>query len=235
MAPPLDRILPVARRLLTLPDGETRSESWLCEHSERVMRAARMIAKLPEVAAREPDVTAVQVAGLFHDAGWAVQVRQGRLDRWQILSRPTNDIQRELGASLLKDEVAHMLPAETARRAIEAVRQCNDRHSDLIEAQVLAEAENLDDIGVMYLLRQFRQYQAEGRPLEQLLASWQRQHEYRFWEARVADSFRFDLTRDLARARLKAVAQFMGVLGIEQTAGDLEAVLLEAGVEVTSV
>ena len=128
-----------------------------------------------------------------------------------------------------------MLPTETARRAVEAVRQCNDRHSDLIEAQVLAEAENLDDIGVMYLLRQFRQYQAEGRPLEQLLAAWKRQNEYRFWEARVADSFRFDLTRDLARTRLKAVAQFMGVLGTEQAAGDLQAVLLKAGVEETSL
>jgi hypothetical protein len=231
VAQPLDRVIPIARKLLTLRDEEGHDDLWLWEHSERVMRLAQTIARLPEVSSGEPNELAVAVAGLFHDAGWAVQAKQKRSLARQILSRPTNDIQRELGAALLQDEAAQMLPVDAAHRAVEAVRECNNRYSTLIEAQILAEAENLDDVGVMNMLRQFRQYQAEGRPLTQLCDGWKRQQEYSYWEARVNDCFRFEMTRSLARERLKAVEHFILALGREQSVSDLEQVLREAGVE----
>jgi hypothetical protein len=158
------------------------------------------------------DRAALAVAALFHDAGWVLEYHQGRCERGQLLTRPTNDLQRELGAAMLLEEAGPLLPAPIARLAADAIRQCNDRRTRLLEAILLAEAEALDEVGVIYVLRQFRQYQAEGRPLQQLADTWRRQQEYHYWDVRLNHSFRFETTRELARQRLAAVDAFMAAL-----------------------
>lgn len=229
-----DRVLAVARQTLTLTDDAGRGDLWLWEHSERVMRLARAFAKLPEFARARLDGDALAAACLFHDAGWAAQFRQGRFDRWQVLSRPTNDVQRELGAGLLQEQCGHLLPAEAVRRAVQAIRECNDRNSALPEAQLLVEAENLDDIGTLYVLRQFRQYQAEGRPLEQLITSWARQKEYNYWDARVNDLLRTESARQLARQRLASVDQFIQALARDHAGADAAALVASSAAPVAA-
>ncbi len=230
----LKPVVAVAKDLLTLPGDGPSNDLWLWEHAERVMRLAQMLALLPEVREigdDQPDETAVAVAALFADAGWAVQARRGEVNRWQVLSRPTNDIQRELGVGALQDHAAQLLPAKTVEIATQAIRECNDRYTRLPAARALSEAENLDEIGVMYVLRQFRQYQAGGRPLGQLVLSWRRQLEYRFWEARINDCLRWEATRHIARERLKAVEQFMSALARDRAATDVHRVLQDAGID----
>jgi HD superfamily phosphodiesterase len=217
----IERLIPLARDLLTLPMGEAHRDAWLWEHAERVMRLTQQIAALPELATNNADLSALAAAALFHDAGWVLEVQQGRCERWQVLTRPTNDIQRELGAAMLLEEAGPLLGAGIARTASEAIRLCNDRKTAMLEARILAEAEALDEIGMLYVLRQFRQYQAEGRPLQQLVDSWLRQKEYRYWDVRLSDGFRYDTTRDLARQRLVAVDAFMTALASDLHGADV--------------
>lgn len=224
-----------ARETLIVRDASTASDLWLWEHSERVANLAQMLMLLPEIGAERPDATAVTVAALFHDAGWAVQQRQGRIGRWQVLSRPTSDLQRELGAGELRRQLMGLLSSETIETAAEAIRQCNDRYTSLTEAQIVAEAENLDEIGLTYVLRLFRQYQAEGRPLEQLMINWSRQLEYHYWEARINDCLRFETTRRLARARLQGVEQFMSTLASDREGSDLRRALREMGIDTSGL
>jgi hypothetical protein len=209
---PIERVSPLAKQLLALPMGDTRQDLWLWEHSERVMHLAQMLAGMPEVGAHVADPTALAAAALFHDAGWVLEYHQGRFERWQLLTRPTNDLQRELGAAMLLEEAGPLLAGPTARLAADAIRQCNNRKTSLLEARLLAEAEALDEVGVTYVLRQFRQYQAEGRPLQQLADTWRRQQEYHYWEVRLNHSFSYETTRELARQRLAAVDAFMKAL-----------------------
>ncbi|MCK4342338.1 MAG: HD domain-containing protein [Phycisphaerae bacterium] len=225
----IERLVPLAKQLLAVAIDETTSDLWLWEHSERVMRLTRMIAAVPDVGGQSADLTALAAAALFHDAGWTVEFQQGKWKRWQLLGRPTNDIQRELGAALLQEEAGPLLPGPTARLAGDAIRQCNNRDTQLLEAHILAEAEALDEVGTVYLLRQFRQYQAEGRPLQQLVDSWQRQKEYRYWELRLNDGFRYDVTRELARRRLEAVEAFMTALQRDLHGGDVRQILSDLG------
>jgi HD superfamily phosphodiesterase len=208
----IERVLPLAKRLLTIEVDESHHDLWLWEHAERVMHLTDSIARLPEVGGETADRTALAAAALFHDAGWIVEFEQGRWQRWQLLTRPTNEIQRELGAAMLQEEVEHLLPGATVRLATDAIRHCNDRHTELLEARILAEAEALDEIGVLYVLRQFRLYQGEGHPIEQLLNTWQRQREYQYWDVRLNDGFRYEATRTLARERLESMDAFMGGL-----------------------
>jgi len=220
----IDRVLPLARQLLTLPLGDARQDLWLWEHTERVLRLAALIARLPEVNGTA-DSEALAAAALFHDAGWVLEFHQGRFERWQLLTRPTNDLQRELGAAMLLEEAGPLLSAATARLASEAIRRCNDRKTRLLEARILAEAEALDEFGITYALRQFRQYQAEGRTLQQLVETWNRQQEYHYWEMRLGSGFHYEMTRALARDRLSAVEAFMHALASDLRGRDLERVL----------
>lgn len=227
---PFDSVTSQARDLLTLRDGAV-ADPWLWEHSERVLRLARLLSKAPEAAEDPPDETVVALAALFHDAGWAVQVREGQITRWQILSRPTNELQRELGAGQLQEIAGGVLPDQQVEMAADAIRQCNDRYTSLSAARVLAEATSLDEIGLAYVLRHLRQYQAEGRSVDQLLAGWKRQLEYDFWEARINDCLAFDISRGIARTRLESVRAFMAALERDRGAVDLIDGLRALGVE----
>jgi hypothetical protein len=229
-----DAVIAKARECLTLRGNTGAPDLWLLEHSQRVMELSRLLALLPEIGEDRPHRQAVMVAALFHDAGWAVQVQQGQVQVWQVVNRPTNDLQRELGAGLLLEACAKLLPEDTLELAAEAIRQCNDRYTALPEAQVLAEADNLDEIGLPYVLRQFRQSQFEGRPLEQLLINWARQLEYRYWDARINDCLRFETTRHLARRRLEAVEAFMATLARDREAGDVWRALKDAGIDTSA-
>lgn len=221
----VDRVLALARQLLAIEVDEGRHDLWLWEHADRVRQHAVSIARLPGVPAGSADLTAVEVAAVFHDAGWMVEHQQGRWDRWQLLSRPTNEIQRELAAAMLQEEISHLLPGTTVRRAADAIRACNNRNTDLIEARILAEAEALDEVGAVHVLRQFRLYQGDGRPITQLVDTWNRQKEYHYWEMRLADGFRYDATRELARQRLEQVDVFLQALQGNCVAADVRRLL----------
>lgn len=227
-----ERLAPLAKQLLTLPVDEGRVDLWLWEHSDRVMHLAQSIAALPEVHGASADRAVLVAAALFHDAGWAVEYQQGRIERWQILTRPTNDIQRELGAAMLQEEAGHLLSGQTVHLATEAIRLCNVRHADMLEARILAEAEALDEISVIYVFRQYRLYQFEGRTIQQLTDSWQRLKEYQYWDARLNDGFRFESTRALARKRLEAIDAFMQALRAGIRGDDVRQLLQITGVTV---
>lgn len=227
----MQRISALARSLLTPKTPDAAQDLFVWQHSERVMRLAGMIARLPDFADERVDRTGLAIAALFHDAGWVVQRGRERLDRAGLLARPTSDIQRELAAGLVREHLAGLTGSATLEIAVEAIRQCNDRGANLIEAKILAEAENLDEIGAMYLLKQIRQYEFDGRGVVELLQSRNRQREYGYWEARIRDCFRFEAVRRLAQARLNAVLGFISALGCEQNAEDLRGLIKALGAD----
>lgn len=230
-------VVDAAMQLLILPGVRQSHDLWLWEHTQRVMQLARLLALLPEareIGGDQPNQDAVSLAALFADAGWAVQVRRGELDHWAVLNRPTNDVQREIGVGVLQERAAGHLSSELVEIAARAIRECNDRYSKLPEARVLSEAENLDEIGIMYVLRQFRQFTADGHSLDQLVVNWGRYLEYRYWDARINDCLRWETTRHIARERLRAVEQFMEAFTRDRGAFDLQRSLVNLGVDTSS-
>ena len=219
-----------ARDLLVVRAETGISDSWLWEHTERVLALARMISVLPDFGEDKPDETVVTVAALYHDVGWAIQFREGLVQRWNLLSRPTSDAQREMAATALRESAGGLLDDSVLEAAAAAIRECNNRYTSLPEAQALAEAENLEEVGVTYLLRQLRHSHNNGRAIRQLIQGWSRQLEYKFWDARINDCLRFDTTRRLAHARLGDVGTFMKALARDCDGEDLRALLRERGI-----
>jgi hypothetical protein len=219
----LEQIRAVSRELLELRAPDGRSELWLWEHGWAIADLAHGLADAPEFSTQAFDRNATVVAGVFGLSGWAAQVNSGELKPWQVLARPTTGVQRETAATLMREHLQKLLAPEVLNAAVEAVRQSGDRYTDVAEARILAEAENVADMGVVSVLRQYRQYVAEGRPLSELLAKWQRLKEYQFWDARLNNSLRTETGRELAKKRLAAADQVLALVSVENNPTNLPA------------
>ncbi len=215
----LEAIWRQAKADLVIRGKKGEADPFLWEHSVRVARAAIMIAGLPETGVRPVDTTALTAAALYHDAGWVVQHREGLWHASEILSRATSDLQRELAAAFLEERIGGLLSARSRETAVMTVRRSGEREAGIPEAQVLAEATALDGIGMMAFWQTVRRCTCEGKGIRSVIETWKRQKEYHFWEARVADAFRFPCVRELACRRLQRFAQFMDELE-RQYAGD---------------
>lgn len=207
-----ERILAIAKTELVL-ETDTGREPWLWDRAQRVLRLSRVLADMIRPTQLERE--ALEVAALFHPSGWSEQFRAGQVMRSQLLARPTNDVQRELAASILQEKVAHLLPARVLRIACDAVRQSSAKDTQLPEAWILGDAIGLDEVGAIYVVQQVRNYAAEGRDLSQFIETWKRQQEYQYWDLRLQNGLRFDISRVLARRRLEAVHHFATALAAE--------------------
>jgi len=233
-----ESLVAAVRQLLIVPGVGQADDIWLWEHTQRVMQLARLLSLLPEareIGADQPSLDGTTLGALFADVGWAAQVRSGEINHWHVLSRPTNDIQRELAVRALKEHAGECMPTETVEIAAGAIRECNNRYARQVEARILSEAENLDEIGILYILRQNRQFQADGAPMDQLVVNWGRHLEYHYWDARINDCLRWETTRHIARERLRAVGQFMEALARDRGALDLQNALENMGVDTISI
>ncbi|UCG15210.1 MAG: HD domain-containing protein [Phycisphaerales bacterium] len=217
----LESIWQRARTDLTIDDGRGQRDTFLWEHSARVARAAVIIAEVPDISPRPLDTTALVAAALYHDAGWIVQCREGLVERSEILVRATCDLQRELAAAMLEERLGSSLPARSLDAAVVAVRRLNDRDVTLPEAHVLADSDNLDCIGALSFWQTVRRCSNDGKGMQAAIETWKRQKEYHFWEARIADAFRFEPVRELARERLSQFSEFMDALAWQHGGEDV--------------
>ncbi len=217
-----------ARADLILSSDRGEADLFLWEQSCRVAESARLIAGLPEVAAQVPDELASFIAGLYHAAGWAVRCRHGEVTRYDVLLSPISESIAEMGANLAEKSLGGIVPQDSLERAIRAVRFRIDRNVEFIEAKIVAEAENLEEFGLTPLWIAIRRGMLEGKGVSALLESWRRKQEYHFWPARLNDSFRFALVREMARERLASVERFMVDLAEQSSSGDLSRVIIGA-------
>lgn len=200
----------------------------LWEHSARVAKSARQIARLPEVRAATPDETAVVAAALYHDAGWIAKLQGGEIHRGEILSRLKSGVlreHREYGARMLEDALAELLPRDSLPRASEAIRSLKNSRTESIEGQVVAEADYLDELGVLSLWSSIRRGAVVGGGVEVVIDTWRRRKEYRFWEKHLKESFRFAPVRAVAEKRLEILEQFMDWLEEQHGGEDLRLAL----------
>ena len=210
-----------AALVITTEQGE--ADPFLWEHSARVTRSAQQIAKLPSVQGRQPDEAAIVAAALFQDAAWTARVRDDDVDRLEVLLTPCSAADREQAVVIMQRSLADVMPAESLARATRAILTLNDPEIESIEGQVVHEAASLDEFGVLSLWSMIRRAAFEGKGVEAVLDKWHRYKEYRFWSARLNESFRFAPVREMARQRLVELERLMDVLEKHHHGHDIEA------------
>ncbi|MGD2109927.1 MAG: HD domain-containing protein [Phycisphaerae bacterium] len=211
-----------ARTDLVIPTERGTADVFLWEHSVRVARYAGWIARLPEVETSSPDEMAVLAAALYHDAGWVVRLREEEIRHEEVFLRPQSESQIDQAARMLEQSLGKLLPHDSLARALRAIRAPKDRGSDSIEWHVVSDAENLDEFGIISVWLMVRRSVWEGKGIQAAIDTWRRKSEYRFWEARLQDSFQFAAVRELAEKRLAGFDRFMQDLANQHEGGDLE-------------
>jgi len=217
----LDLIWDHARADLNVRTDRGEQDVFLWEHSERVARTAQRIAHLPDLSAHHPDEAAVLAAALYHDSGWITLLEEGRVTRLDIGTKPRFDNHRELGALRMEKRFVDILPPETLKRASTAIQTIHDRDIPLIEGQIVTEAENLNEVGMLSLWPIISRGKLDGKGIQSVIDTWRRQKEYHFWTARINDSFRFQAVKELARQRLTQFDRLMEELEEQHDCLDL--------------
>jgi len=217
----LESVWKRARADLVMTTATGDPDLFLWEHSVRVAQYAQRIVKLAVVSSLRPDEAAVLAAALYHDAGWAARWRERDIERIEVLLGPPSEALCEEGAALLEQSLAGLLPPDSIARASVAVRTRQDRTADSVEAHVLAEAENLQEFGVLSLWPTIRRGAVDGKGVQAVLDTWKRKKEYQFWTARLNDSFRFEPIRELAKERLRKFERLMKELEEQHLGLDL--------------
>ncbi|HPD30867.1 MAG TPA: HD domain-containing protein [Phycisphaerae bacterium] len=218
-----DHLWQRAERDLCVAVEKAAPDPIVWEHSARVARICEYISRLPEIAAGSFNPEALTVAALYHAMGWVLQCRAGDISHRELLLRPTPDAYREMAADWIEIHLKGVVPGGVIERAMSAIRQSGNRRTRLVEAQILADADDLDQIGPPYIDLMIRKCRWEGKTMEQLLTAWQRQEEYKYWEARINESLRFEAVRAIARRRHEALRQFMASLTATIKLDDLAA------------
>ena len=221
----LDSIWNHAHADLVILTDRGEEDVFLWEHSVRVGRSAQFIAELPVVREQSPDEVALLAAALYHDAAWVARFREGDVQRCDILALPVNDTHRELGAAFMEESLANVLPTASLRRAAMAIRALSDRRIEPIEGQIVAEADNLDEFGLLSFWPTIRRGMLEGKGVQAAIETWHRRKEYQFWSARLNDSFRFAPIQKLAEERLAIYERMMEELETHFGGKDISAAM----------
>lgn len=222
---PADAFWSLARADLVVHAEQGDEDVTLWEHSARVARSAWAIAGLPDFQSPRADEKALLAAALYHDAGWIVRFRAHEVTRMEFLSRPLSAAYRALGAELMGKRLVGVIPPGVLEQATEAIHGLSERVPPTIEAQIVAEAEALEEFGLPMLWMSMRRGLLEGKGVRAVLDHWNRRKEYQYWSSRLKSAFRVEAVREVARRRLVSFEQWIQELGCQHAGEDLPAVL----------
>ncbi len=217
----------IAEKVLEIPTLKGTPDRYLVDRTFRVMRHCGSITQLNEIKRFQVDQMCLNVAALFRDSGFAKYASQEDKAARMVLADLTDDDLRDFSSQIVQENLEGLLNPRQMERVCAIINESGKRQTSLIEAMVLSDARNLDDMGAIGIFNELRRYVVHGRGVSGAIVSWKRKLEYDYWKARLRESFRFDSVRNLAKKRLDFAEQFMQNLDIENKAGDLEDMLLE--------
>lgn len=223
----LDVIKEIAEKTLAIPTLRGTADRYLIDRAFRILRYCGSIAQLTDIQRFQIDRTCLNAAALFCDSGFARYASQDDKRARMVLADLTDDDLRDFSCQVVHEHLTETLNPRQLERICAIIMESGKRETSLIEAMVLSDARNLDDMGAVGIFNELRRYVVHGRGVSGAIVSWKRKIEYDYWKARLRESFRFDPVRELASRRLKFAKKFMEELDTENKAGDLEKILLE--------
>ena len=223
----LNVIKEVAEQALSIPALKGTPDRYLIDRAYRVLRHCGSIARLQEVQRFQFDQECLNIAALFRDAGFALYAAKDDQAARIVLADLTDEDLRDFACQVVHEKLQGLLNPRQIERVCSIIIESSRRDTHLIEAMILSDARNLDDMGAVGVFNELRRYLVHGKGVTQAIESWKRKIEYDYWSARLRESFRFDAVRTLASKRLRFAEMFMAHLDAENRAGDLEDMLLE--------
>lgn len=226
----LDIIRQIAQQMLTVPTLTGIHDNWLWDRTLRILRNVEHICRMPELAdqAMAIDRFCLIAAAYFADSGFAHFTDAEDISARLVLADISQSDLCDFSTQVVSDQLAGALAGPRIDKINKIIIESSNRFTEMTEAMVLSDARNLDDMGAVGLFHEFRRYVIHGKGVSDVLENWKRKIDYRYWQARLKESFRFETAQNLAERRFGAAEYFMNQLSVENSAKDLEELLLES-------
>ena len=226
----MDIIREIAQQVLIVPTLTGLKDNCLWDRTQRILRNIEHICMLPKVADENLPIDKFCLTGAayFSDAGFAKYADAEDIASRLVLADVNPDELRDFSTQIVTDKLAGALPGPKIDKINKIIKESGNRFTKMTEAIILSDARNLDDMGAVGIFNEFRRYCIHGKGVADVLQSWKKKLDYQYFQARLKESFRFDSVRQLAEQRYASVEYFMNQLEVENSASDLERIIVDA-------
>ncbi|TSA45079.1 hypothetical protein D4R52_03100 [bacterium] len=222
----IDVVKELARETLVIPTQAAYLDNFLWDRAKRLVRNVEHICQVPELGMTGTTIDrfCLTAATYFSDAGIAVRLKTNQAG---MLSASDNngDGVLDFSAQIVEEKLGEHIDGLRVRNISRVITESGNHFSKMPEAMILSDARNLDDMGTVGIFSEFRRYVVGGKSVSDLLPAWEKKIDYRYWQARLEKSFRFESVRKLAEQRLNTAEYFMNQLKIENNANDIAELL----------
>lgn len=219
-----ETIRTVAKETLAIPNSGLSADYSLWDCSQRLVRNVEYICHIPEIKKTnlEIDKSSLIIATYFCQAGLAHQYKnKNSASKSHVIPANISNT-LEFCSVIIEKKLGSILDKRQINKASKIITESGSHLTNITEAMILSDARNLDDMGATGIFNEFKRHVAQGKSITDALQSWKKKIDYRYWQARLKESFRFESVRKLAQQRLSATEYFMNQLKIEHSAKDLE-------------
>lgn len=225
----LDIVRELAKQALRLPAPTGSSGTCLWDRAQRLVRNAEYICQLPELAEAglQVDRFCLIAAAYFSDAGLAWYLEGKEREAGLGHCDANGDDLLEFSAQVAEKKLAGAVEKARIEKITKIITESGSHFTRVAEAMILSDARNLDDMGVVGILNEYRRHICRGKSVCDVLQSWKRKIDYRYWQARLKEGFRFEQVRKLAERRLCTAEEFMDQLKVEAEARDLDELIIK--------
>ncbi len=225
----LDVVRDLAKQTLIIPTSTSDVDNSLWDRAQRLVHNAKHICQLPELAKAglQIDRFCLITATYFSDAGIAGHLKAEETTATSALSNAKNDYLLDLCTKVVEEKLESCIDKARIKKINTIITESNGHFTKSTEAMILSDARNLDDMGATGIFNEFRRLASHGKGLCDALQSWKKKIDYRYWQARLKESFRFESVRKLAEQRLSAAEYFMNQLKVETDAQDLRELIIK--------
>ncbi len=220
----LDVIRELAKQAVTLrtPAGAIDNSVW--DRAERLVRTVDYICGLPELARSSVQIDrfCLTSAAYFNEAGLAKYLSTRGQGGAFGLNEANGEEMLDLSTGVVEEALADTVERAKIDKINRIIVESGRRSAGMMEAMILSDARNLEDMGAAGVLNEYKRVVCCGRGICDVVQNWRKKKDYRYWQARLKEGFRFEAVRKLAEQRLAAAEQFMKQLEVEAEAKDLK-------------
>jgi hypothetical protein len=226
----LETIRDLAKQTLTVATLPNGLDNYLWDRAHRLLRNVEHICQLPELtkSGSQIDHFCLVAATYFSDAGLVSYLEKtdgpGKLP---TANEDSNGL-LEFSADIAEEKLAGAVEQARVEKISRIITESGSRFTKMVEAMILSDARSLDDMGATGIFNEFRRGAVGGKSVGDAVQSWKRKIDYKYWQARLKEGFRFEAVRKLAERRLQTAEQFMRQLEVENAAEDLEELLVNS-------
>jgi hypothetical protein len=222
--PDLETIRKIAHKALVLQTADADSDNWLWDRAKRCQKNIDKICRLPELAdqANSIDRLCLVAATYFADSGFLQYSRGLKGGVKGMLAEVNYTKLCTFSTQIVSEKLARVLTPERIDKVNEIITESCNRFTESVEAMILSDARNLEDLGAVGRLNEVFRQMNSGKGVSEIVTSWKRKIEYGYWQARLKEGFRFEAVGRVAQQRFQAAERFMEQLITENQADDLE-------------